>query len=112
MNVKNFIIKRRDMGRYKFTARIGSEEFHPKGFYYQGKKFIVLVGDEDKGHTIRRKELVEDVDIVADNETVKEFRLHLIDEMCAESDHVKRKLIERIIVKLNNLFGREGFNLG
>lgn len=98
---------------YKFTARVcGGEPFHPKGFYYQGKKYIVLVGDEDEGHTIRRKELVEDVEIVADNETVKEFRLHLIDEMCTEPNLEKKAVIENILVKLNNLFGREGFNLG
>jgi hypothetical protein len=47
---------------YKFTVTIGPETYHPKGFYYQGK-YIILVGDVDKNHTIRRKERIEDVEI-------------------------------------------------
>lgn len=45
---------------YSFIARIGKEVLKPKGFYYQGKH-IILVGDAEKGHTIRRKELISEV---------------------------------------------------
>lgn len=48
--------------KYKFQAKIGKETFYPKGFYYQGK-YIILVGDLVKNHTIRRKEKIEDVEI-------------------------------------------------
>lgn len=51
------------MKKYKFTAIIGAEKYHPKGFYYQ-KKYVILVGDVDEDHTIRRKEKIEDVDII------------------------------------------------
>lgn len=48
---------------YKFTAKVNDENpYHPKGFYYQGK-YIILVGDVDENHTIRRKELIKNVDI-------------------------------------------------
>lgn len=53
------------MKQYKFTAKIGKEVFHPKGFYYQ-KKYIILVGDVDRDHTMRRKELIEDVEITVE----------------------------------------------
>ena len=48
--------------KYEFIAKINNEEIHPKGFYYQGK-YVILVGDTITGHTIRRKERIEDVDI-------------------------------------------------
>lgn len=47
---------------YKFKAKIGNGIIEPKGFYYQGK-YIILVGDVVKNHTIRRKELIKDVEI-------------------------------------------------
>ena len=53
------------MGKiYKFIATIKDtdEVLHPKGFYYQGKH-IVLVGCTITNHTIRRKELIENVKI-------------------------------------------------
>lgn len=50
------------MRKYNFKAKIGNEELYPNGFYYQGN-FIVLVGCEKKGHTFRRKEKIEDVEI-------------------------------------------------
>ena len=46
---------------YKFEADINGEKIYPKGVYYQGKKYIILVGCTVKDHTIRRKELIEDV---------------------------------------------------
>lgn len=52
------------MKRYKFTVTVRGRQFNPKGFYYQGKKYIILVGDEEKNHTIRMKELVTDVEIL------------------------------------------------
>ena len=51
------------MKKYKFKATINGKEFFPKGFYYQGK-YIILVGDEVLDHTIRRKEKIEDVEII------------------------------------------------
>ncbi|MEA3295879.1 MAG: hypothetical protein U9Q27_01920 [Patescibacteria group bacterium] len=48
---------------YEFIATIGNEIIKPKGFYYQKNKYVILVGDTEKGHTIRRKELIEDVNI-------------------------------------------------
>lgn len=49
------------MKKFEFKATIGKETFRPKGFYYQGKNHIILVGDADKDHTIRRKERIQDV---------------------------------------------------
>ena len=55
--------------KYKFKAEIYTGEvLQPKGFYYQGKH-IILVGCEKAGHTIRRKELIEDVDIFVEENT-------------------------------------------
>lgn len=54
------------MKYYRFTAKIGDEMFYPKGFYYQ-KKHVILVGDTVKGHTIRRKELIEDVELTVED---------------------------------------------
>lgn len=58
------------MKRYKFRVKISKKsdrlpgkEYSPKGFYYQGKKDIVLVGDETTGDTTRLKLPVEDVEI-------------------------------------------------
>lgn len=48
--------------RYEFRATVEGTTYRPKGFYYQGK-FVILVGDEDAGHTIRRKEYAHDVEI-------------------------------------------------
>ena len=48
--------------KYKFIAKIGKETFEPKGIYYQGK-FVILVGDVAKDHTIRRKERIQDATI-------------------------------------------------
>lgn len=48
--------------RYEFIATINKKQYFPKGFYYQGK-YIILVGDIESGHTIRRKEKIEDVEI-------------------------------------------------
>ena len=50
------------MKTYKFKASINGEIIYPKGFYYQGKH-IILVGCTISNHTIRRKELISDVDI-------------------------------------------------
>ena len=50
------------MIKYKFKVTIGNEIIYPKGFYYQGK-YVIIVGDVLKEHTIRRKELIEDVKI-------------------------------------------------
>ena len=48
--------------KYRFIATLSDGQIvRPKGFYYQGSKHIVLVGDEDENHTIRQKFLVEDV---------------------------------------------------
>lgn len=56
-------INEKEMKRYTFTAKVKDEKpFHPKGFYYQ-KNHIILVGDVDAGHTIRRQEHVGDVEI-------------------------------------------------
>jgi hypothetical protein len=38
-----------------------------KGFYYQGKNHIVLVGDENKNHTIREKFDLDLVKIYIEN---------------------------------------------
>ena len=51
------------MRKYKFEAKINGETFYPKGFYYQGK-YIILVGCEIQNHTVRRKERIEDVEIL------------------------------------------------
>jgi hypothetical protein len=51
------------MKRYHFKAIIDKEVLFPKGFYYQGN-FIILVGCVNAGHTIRRKERIEDVEII------------------------------------------------
>lgn len=48
--------------KYNFIAKVNNETIYPKGFYYQ-KKYIILVGCEIKNHTIRRKELIENVNI-------------------------------------------------
>lgn len=48
--------------KYKFEAIIGTKTLYPKGFYYQNKH-IILVGCTLQNHTIRRKELIEDVEI-------------------------------------------------
>jgi hypothetical protein len=53
------------MKKYKFKAIIDGKEYFPKGFYYQGK-FIILVGCEKDNHTIRRKELISDVEVIVD----------------------------------------------
>lgn len=50
------------MRKYKFIAKIGTHTLYPKGFYYQGK-YVVLVGCEARDHTVRRKELISDVEI-------------------------------------------------
>ena len=55
------------MKRLKFTAKVGSETLHPKGFYYQGK-YVILVGCTINNHTIRRKEIIGDVDIKIEEE--------------------------------------------
>jgi ribosomal protein L32 len=47
--------------KFKVTLKCGTI-LRPKGFYYQGKK-VILVGCEETGHTIRRSELCEDVKI-------------------------------------------------
>ena len=49
--------------KYRFIATIDGKSYFPKGFYYQ-KNHIILVGDIVHNHTIRRKEKIEDVDIV------------------------------------------------
>ena len=54
--------KNKIMKIYKFIAIISGKEYYPKGFYYQGK-YIILVGCVKENHTIRRKELIEDVEI-------------------------------------------------
>lgn len=51
------------MKKYKFKAIINGVNLFPKGFYYQGKH-VILVGCEIKNHTIRRKEKIEDVQII------------------------------------------------
>lgn len=51
------------MKKYKFKAIINNQVIYPKGFYYQGK-FIIIVGSEVDNHTIRRKERIEDVEII------------------------------------------------
>jgi hypothetical protein len=51
------------MKKYKFKAIIDGVEYNPKGFYYQGK-FIILVGCEKSNHTVRRKELISDVEVI------------------------------------------------
>ena len=55
------------MKKFKFTAKVGSQTLHPKGFYYQGK-YVILVGCTIKNHTIRRKEIIGDVDIKIEEE--------------------------------------------
>lgn len=57
------------MRKCSFKAVIDGKKFFPKGFYYQGK-FIILVGCEKTGHTIRRKERVEDVEILVTEKSV------------------------------------------
>lgn len=47
---------------YKFIATINGIKYYPKGFYYQGK-YVILVGCTIKDNTIRRKELITDVEI-------------------------------------------------
>ncbi|MFA6089899.1 MAG: hypothetical protein WC755_08630 [Candidatus Woesearchaeota archaeon] len=54
--------------KYGFRAVVNGEEIFPKGFYYQGN-FIILVGDEKRGDTIRRKEKISDVEIIVTEET-------------------------------------------
>ena len=49
--------------KYRFIATIGDKTYFPKGFYYQ-KNHVILVGDIVHNHTIRRKERIEDVDIL------------------------------------------------
>ncbi len=51
------------MEKYKFKVIIDGEVSFPKGFYYQGKH-IILVGCEILNHTIRRKEKIDDVEII------------------------------------------------
>lgn len=51
------------MKKYIFKVIIGDEVLYPKGFYYQGK-YVIIVGCEKSGHTIRRKELLTDVEII------------------------------------------------
>lgn len=51
------------MKKYKFKAIIDNQEYFPKGFYYQDK-YIILVGCEIVGHTVRRKEKIKDVEII------------------------------------------------
>lgn len=53
---------------YKFKAVINGETLYPKGFYYQGKH-VVLVGCVIQNHTIRRKELLSEVEIIIDEDT-------------------------------------------
>lgn len=50
------------MYKYKFIATIDGKKYFPKGFYYQGKH-IILVGDIITNNTIRRKEIISDVEI-------------------------------------------------
>jgi hypothetical protein len=52
------------MKKYKFKAIIGNEIIYPKGFYYQQDKFIILVGSVIHNNTVRRKEKIEDVEII------------------------------------------------
>jgi hypothetical protein len=61
-----------ELNKYKFRAVVNGVEFFPKGFYYQGK-YIILVGDENLGHTIRRKENISDVDIFVMERFCKTF---------------------------------------
>lgn len=49
--------------KYNIKAIIGEEEIKPKGFYYQGN-YIVLVGDEIKKHTMRRRLRIDEVNII------------------------------------------------
>lgn len=63
--------------KIRFKAVIGDEVFYPKGFYYQGKKHIVLVGDIVSGHTLRRKELIEDVEIYPNMDCQRMFEAGL-----------------------------------
>jgi hypothetical protein len=48
--------------KYKFKAIINGVEYFPKGFYYSGR-YVIIVGCILTGHTIRRKEFIDDVDI-------------------------------------------------
>jgi hypothetical protein len=50
------------MKKYKFIATVNNIKYYPKGFYYQGKK-VILVGCEITNHTIRQKFNINDVDI-------------------------------------------------
>lgn len=58
------------MSRFKIIAVVeskkGSFTHEIKGFYYQGKDDIVLVGDVEKGHTIRRKLKIKEVTLKID----------------------------------------------
>ena len=56
------------MKKFVFTAEIkNGPTYNPKGFYYQ-EKYVILVGDVKEGHTIRRKELIENVNIIINYE--------------------------------------------
>ena len=46
---------------FKVTLKCGTE-LTPKGFYYQGKR-VILVGCAKSGHTIRRSELIAETKI-------------------------------------------------
>ena len=48
--------------KHQFEVTIDGVTYNPKGFYYQGA-YVILVGDVTLGHTIRRKEKIEDVEI-------------------------------------------------
>jgi len=56
--------------RYSFEAIIRGQKHFPKGFYYQ-KDFVILVGCEKKGHTIRTREKISDVKITITEITMK-----------------------------------------
>lgn len=50
------------MKKYSFEVIVNNVVYYPKGFYYQGK-FVVIVGCEKTGHTIRQKFLLKDTEI-------------------------------------------------
>lgn len=64
------------MNKYSFKAIIDGKEFFPKGFYYQGE-YIILVGCEKSGHTTRRKDRINSVEIQIIDYMNKEKNLKL-----------------------------------
>jgi hypothetical protein len=49
--------------KFKVTFLATGKVLEPKGFYYQGKKHVVLVGDVKTDSTVRQKVLVSEVKI-------------------------------------------------